>query len=160
MNDVSLVALLTRTMISLAVVLAVIAVAYRIARRRAGGGHGTRASRTSSSSSKSGGLFGGRRKGQSAPIEVVGRVGLTRGTSAVAIRFGERVVLVAAADQAQSTVLAEMTGEEWDEITAVPEVSTPVPNAQVRSPTGGSALAETTRPSFVEALRQATSRHA
>lgn len=155
MNDVSLVALLTRTMISLAIVLAVIAVAYRIARRRAGAG---RSSKPSGSSSKSSGIFGGRRKKDPAPIEVVGRVGLSRGTTAVAVRFGERVVLVSACDQAQSTVLAEMAGEEWDELSAVPEVSTPVPTS-TRSQNGNS-LTETTRPSFVEALRQATSRHA
>lgn len=156
MNDVSLVALLARTLISLAVVLVIVAIAYRIAKRRATGAPrgGTRAA---SSSGLTGGLFSGRSRSAPAPVEVVGRVGLTRGTAAVAVRFGERIVLVSATDQGPSTVLAEMDGEEWDRITATPEVSSPILTS---SATPMTALSNPQRPSFVEALRQATSRHA
>lgn len=150
MNDGSLVALLARTTISLAVVLAVIAVGYRIAKRRAAGtaaaGRGT---------GLSSGLFRGRRPKRAAPIEVVGRVGLTRNAAAVAIRFGDRVVLVSASDQGTAAVLAEMPGDEWDELTAAPDPTDPV----AESGTAVSPTVVQARPSFMEALRQATSRH-
>lgn len=153
----SLVALLTRSVISLAIVFAIVFVAYRIAKRRASGA----SSRVSRPSTKAGGrtssLFGGHRRSTPAPIEVVGRVGLTRGAAAVAIRFGDRIVLVSATDQGQATVLAEMPGAQWEELTAVAEVATPI-SAIPDVRTG--AMTSTARPGFVEALRQATSRHA
>jgi hypothetical protein len=151
MTDGSLVALLARTMISLAVVLAVVAVGYRIAKRRASGtASGSRGSGLSSS------MFRGRRPKRAAPIEIVGRVGLTRNAAAVAIRFGDRVVLVSASDQGTAAVLAEMPGEEWDELNAAPEdAETPSGSGVAGAPT----VIQTRPPSFIEALRQATSRH-
>ena len=147
----SIAALLARAVVSLAIVLAVVAVAYVIARRRAGGV----APVAPGGSERS--LFG-RRRSAPAAIEVVGRVGLTRGTAAVAIRFGDRVVLVAAPEQGPSNVISEMAAAEWDEIRTVrePITATPAGPDQTVPPTSVVGA----RPSFVEALRQATARHA
>lgn len=153
MNGASLVALVIRTVLSLAVILAIVAVAYRVAKRRANG----TAPRPSSSAGRGGNLFGAARRSAPAPIEVVGRVGLTRGAAAVAVRFGERIVLVSASDQGPASVLAEMSGDQWDELTTVPEVASPIIGG-IPSPHGAASAAQ--RPSFVEALRQATTRHA
>lgn len=145
------VALTVRMLVSLAVVLAVIAVAYFVARRRASGTRGT-------------GLPRPRRAGldklnrskvnHRTGLEVVGRVGLTRGSAAVAVRFGDRVVLVAAGETGQATVVAEMPAFEWDEAQLVRE---PLEFPAERTP-GVATLDPTTRPGFVEALRMATSR--
>lgn len=150
MNDVSIVALLARTMISLAVVLVVVAVAYRIAKRRAGG-----ASAAHRAGGLSNGMFRNRRLKRTAPIEVVGRVGLTRNAAAVAIRFGDRVVLVSASDQGTAAVLAEMSGEDWDELHTVSDDIGP----HTQSGPSASPMVVQARPSFLEALRQATSHH-
>ncbi len=141
-------ALLVRTMFSLVIVLGIVAVAYVIARRRSGG----MAPVASDNATRS--RFG-RRPSAPAAIEVVGRVGLTRGTAAVAVRFGDRVVLVAAAEQGPSTVITEMPAAEWDECRTVREPIDPTP---VRPELGTGAIAP--RPNLVEALRQATARHA
>lgn len=144
-------ALVARAIVSLAIVLLIVAVAYVVARRRAGGvapvaGAGSDRMRL------------GRRRVAPAPIEVVGRVGLTRGTAAVAVRFGDRVVLIAAAEQGPSNAITEMSAADWDEFRTVrePIAATTATNAVVTpsSPVVGA------RPSFVEALRQATARHA
>jgi hypothetical protein len=147
----SITALLARAIVSLAIVLTIVAVAYVVARRRAGGV----APVTAGSSDRS--RFG-RRRTAPAPIEVVGRVGLTRGTAAVAIRFGDRVVLVAAPEQGPSNVISEMAAAEWDELRTVrePIVQAASRPAQPVPPTSVVGA----RPSFVEALRQATARHA
>lgn len=136
-------ALLVRTAVSLGVVLAIVAVAYLVARRRSGGVAQVDRSRFS------------RRRSAPPPIEVVGRVGLTRGTAAVAVRFGPRVVLIAAAEQGPSSVVADMPAEEWDEFRTVREPIQPAAAAPSAAPQIVGAP-----PSFIEALRQATSRHA
>ncbi len=143
-----LAALLVRATLSLVVVLAIVAVAYLIARRRAGG-----VGRAPSGPADRGRF--GRRRSAPPAIEVVGRVGLTRSTAAVAVRFGERVVLIAANEQGPSNVISEMHASEWDEIRTVRE---PLAPAEDRSSTWSPVVVP--RPSFVEALRQATARHA
>lgn len=148
MADASFVSLLVRTIVSLAVVLAVVGVAYVIARRRAGG-RAARPARPSAPRSS-----GSRRRSAPSPIEVVGRAGLNRGTVAVAVRFGDRVVLISASEQAPTTVLAEMEAERWEELNMVRE---PLPTEHVVSvPVGGPQE----RPSLLDALRAATARHA
>ncbi len=140
--------LLMRATLSLVVVLAIVAVAYLIARRRAGG-----VGRVATGSKERGRR--GRRRSAPPAIEIVGRVGLTRSTAAVAVRFGERVVLVAANEQGSSTVISEMPAVDWDDMRTVRE---PIAAASERSSTWSKVVVP--RPSFVEALRQATARHA
>lgn len=150
MADAGLVSLLVRTVVSLAVVLGVVGVAYLVARRRAGG-RPARAARP-------GGPRGQRgRRPAASPIEVVGRAGLNRGTAAVAVRFGDRVVLIGTSEQAPTTVLAEMDAERWDELNVVREPlrTEHMVSVQVNVP---GAAAE--RPSLLDALRAATARHA
>lgn len=146
MGETSVVSLLVRMMVSLAIVLAIVGVAYLVAKRKAGGARvAIRPAR------------GSRRRGTPTGVEVVGRVGLSRGTAAVAIRFGDRVVLVASSEQGGTTTLSEMPAEEWDELQTVRE---PIENP-FGSPSGspfGQPVID--RPTFVEALRQATARHA
>lgn len=145
----SLGALMLRTLLALGLVLAIIAVAYVAMKRRNAMG-GMVAPRGLGR-----GLNGGagrkqqHRRRSSTGIEVVGRVGLTRTNAAVAVKFGDRVVLVAAAEQGTTSVLAEMPADEWEELTEIRE--------QIPTPLLDNA-GEAPRPSFVEALRQATSR--
>lgn len=157
-----MVALTVRMLVSLAVVLAVIAGAYLVARRRANGVKRPASGRRLSIAVPR--LGGGDKLGhrsKSNPrggLEVVGRIGLTRGSAAVALRFGDRIVLVAAGETGQATVVAEMPAFEWDESQLVREpLEFPVqrtPGVATPDPTLGAV----SRPGFVEALRMATSR--
>jgi len=141
-----LVPLLTRTAISLAIVLAIVAVAYAIAKRRVvGGKSGGRTPRSG----------GGRRRSAQQPIEVVGRAGITRSNSVVAVRFGDRVVLVCSSEQGTPSVLAEMPVGEWDDLQTIRE---PIATNPAESAAGD--IVHAPRPSFLEALRQATTRRA
>jgi hypothetical protein len=141
-------ALVARAIASLAIVLLIVAVAYVVARRRAGGVAPVAASGSDR-------MRFGRRRIAPAPIEVVGRVGLTRGTAAVAVRFGDRVVLIAAAEQGPSNAITEMSAADWDEFRTVRE-----PIAATGAVAAPSSPVVGARPSFLEALRQATARHA
>ena len=137
--DTSVGDLLVRSGVSLAIVLALIAVAYAIAKRRgAPAAQGPRRS---------------RRRATPAGVEVVGRVGLSRNAAAVALRFGDRIVLVATSDQGTPTALAEMTAGDWDELHTIRE---PMQDVLGRPIDPGTA---SPRPNFLEALRQATARH-
>lgn len=140
MSDVGALAL--RMVVSLAIVLGLVAIAYLVARRRQSGLTMIGPSRRRARPTKQTGLT------------IEGRAGLARGSAAVAIRFGERIVLVGVTDGAQTSVLAELPAEEWDreedEEATVSPVRTPLdPNSVV-----------TQRPSFIDALRDATSRTA
>ncbi len=137
MGDAGLLPLLVRTVVSLVVVLAVVAVAYAIARRRAPSG-----------------AWRSKRVAPAPPIEVVGRAGLARGTSAVALRFGDRVVMVGVSEQAPTAVLADIDAERWDELHPAEETLVPTEIPDGRSPAGPVPP----RQSFFEALRTATSR--
>ncbi len=134
-------ALALRMVVSLAIVLGLVAIAYLVARRRQSGLTMIGPSRRRARPTRSTGLT------------IEGRAGLARGSAAVAIRFGERIVLVGVTDGAQTSVLAELPAEEWDrerEEATVSPVRTPLdPNSVV-----------TQRPSFIDALRDATSRTA
>ncbi|HWL43425.1 MAG TPA: hypothetical protein VNQ73_10815 [Ilumatobacter sp.] len=152
------VALTVRMLISLGVVLAVIAVGYAVARRRSGRPKSQqgRTPRWLSLSKPQHGRVrrgGNDRLNHRSGLEVVGRVGLTRGAAAVALRFGDRVVLVAASETGQASVVAEMPLREWDDAEVVREpLEFPVQRTSSPDPTA--------QPGFVEALRLATSRRA
>lgn len=141
--------LLLRMVVSLAVVLTLVAVAYTYARRRNGAG-GLRPSAR-------------RRSNSVGRLEVESRVGLARGSAAVAVRFGHRVVLVAVNDGAPSSVLAELPAEEWDADRVDPDElgsgAGPFDGTTraVGSPLDPNGIVSQ-RPTFLEALRTATSR--
>ena len=139
MSGVGLVALVVRMLLSLGVVLGVVAVAFVVARRRAGRGPAI-------SPPWSG---GSRRRSANVPIEVVGRAGLARGTAAVALRFGDSIVLVGVSEQAPVSVLTQIDAQLWD--AGLIEQERLIPT---------SPQPAATRPSFFEALREATTRHA
>lgn len=147
----SVVALTVRMLVSLAVVLVVIGAAYLVARRRAGG---TRV-RSARPGRRPRVVVPGRRTADrgsrhGAGLEVVGRVGLTRGSAAVAVRFGDRVVLLAAGETGQATVVAEMPSTDWDDRQIIRE-PLELPGRPVAPEPGE-------RPSLVEALRIVTAR--
>jgi len=144
MGDADLLNLIVRTVVSLSVVLAVIGVAFAIARRRAATGSVGRSS---------------RRRAPAPAIEVVGRAGLARSASAVALRFGDRVVMVGVSDQAPTAVLAEIDAATWDDLHPAEETLVPTP---VPFGANGTAVADpgAPRPSFFDALRDATTRRA
>jgi hypothetical protein len=144
-GDTGLVDLLVRTVVSLAVVLALVALAYVVAKRRGTVGRGTAGRGTAGG----GTTRRSARRGAPAGVEVVGRVGLNRSTAAVALRFGDRVVLVTTSEQGPAATLAEMPAEHWDELQTVRAPLDDVRDGSAdRAPVG-----------FVEALRQATARH-
>ncbi|MDJ0767440.1 MAG: hypothetical protein QNJ12_01555 [Ilumatobacter sp.] len=150
MADAGVAQLLVRMVVSLGIVLTIVAIAYGFARRRATGGPGTRGARRHR-------LTRASRRSSAPAVEVVGRIGLTRGSAVIALRFGNRIVLVSANDQAPATVLAEMPAEEWDEQDTVRE---PLPVPEDPPPTHSLFSRAATRPGFLEALREATARHA
>ncbi|HET7488834.1 MAG TPA: flagellar biosynthetic protein FliO [Acidimicrobiales bacterium] len=94
MQDVSTLALLGRLVLSLTVVLAVMALAARAARKYRLG-------------------MGGRRTG--APVEVLARAGLGRRSSVSVIRTGRRTLVVGVTDAAVN-LLADLGTEELVEI--------------------------------------------
>lgn len=149
----SVVALTARMLVSLAIVLAVIAVAYAVMRRRQGGGlRSTRTPRRAVRLARAGRTARSTGRAHTAGLEVVGRVGLSRGSAAVAVRFGERVILLSAGDTGATTVVADMPGATWD---ALHEVREPI-----EFPARQRGVGTESRPGFVEALRQATARRA
>ena len=143
MADAGLMSMLARTAMSLTVVLGIIAVAYAIVKRRAGGG--TRVARVNTES---------RKRTAAPPVNVVGRVGLTRGTVAVAVRFGDRVILVGANEQSPPTTLAEMPAAAWEE----PQIVRDRLKLVESDDQVAVGMSPSTRPTVLEALRVATSR--
>lgn len=163
--------LLLRMVVSLAIVLAFVFVAYHVARRRQSGASLNTLLRRNT------------RPATVARLEVEARTGLARGSAAVAVRFGDRIVLVGVNDGAPSSVLAEVPAHQWDaqaELPALDEATDRRDVRPVRSPfgTGTASLHDllvpsgrsakhtpfdpngivSQRPTFVEALRTATSR--
>ena len=158
--------LLVRMLSSLAIVLAIVAIAYVVMRRRAGvagraiarpGGSRPASGRSGPSARPSRTPRAQRRAHRSA-VEVIGRVGLSRSTAAVAVKFGDRVLLIGASEQAQPSVLAEIDAETWELCQARDEFEQAwtVP-AEID---GNVDAAEIARPGFLEALREATVRRA
>lgn len=158
--------LLVRTIVSLGVVLALVAVAYVVAKRRGRSGLNRSGTGRAGSARAGGARWTGRRSAP-AGVEVVGRAGLSRSTAAVAVRFGDRVVLVTTSEQGPTSTLAEMPAERWDELMTVRDPIADLGSAGCtadRSRSGGSTAGQGTPfrapMGFVEALRQATARHA
>lgn len=156
MTDVSFADLVVRTMLALAVVLAIVGVGYVVARRRSYHVGPIAAPRSASPAPAP--APGARRLGlpkrRPTPngVEVIARAGLSRNAAVVALRFGDRVLLVSVADQAPNTLLAEMSVANWDEHTTARE-AIDLPAHQAASP---SVVSQP--PNFIEALRQATAR--
>jgi flagellar biogenesis protein FliO len=168
-----IVELFVRMVVSLGFVLSIVAVAYLVMRRRAGltgrvssrlaGGRGaaTRPSR--------GALAGQPRQRAAARrssrqhVEVIGRVGLTRTSSAVVVKFADRVLLVGAAEQGQPTVLAELDVATWELYDQDAEWTVPLERGSQPAldiETGADAAPGVPRPGFIDALREATVRRA
>ncbi|MEM1331872.1 MAG: flagellar biosynthetic protein FliO [Actinomycetota bacterium] len=145
MDDVG--ALMLRMVVSLTVVLGFVAGAYAVARRRQRGG-GMAA------------MMRRRQRAASAPtLDIEARAGLARGSAAVAVRFADRIVLVGVTDGAPATVLAEVPAEQWDRVpdAADAEGDDTQIASPVRTPFDPNGVVGE-RPSFIEALRDATSR--
>ncbi len=164
MGETGFTALLMRSVIGLGIVLAIIAVAYVVMRARGPMGAGSVSGRRARPARSA---RGSRRRGGQSPIEVVGRAGLTRSSAVVALRFGDRIVLVSASEQGGTSVLAEMEAERWDELAVEREPIDPAELLDVgdvvagAEPIGQPVFAPAgRRPTFLEALREATTRHA
>jgi flagellar biogenesis protein FliO len=152
MTDVGLGELIVRMVVSLAIVLAIVLVAYAFLRRRQHGGGsfgrapmtrratGTGAGRSRRTTARN---TGGRRG-----LRIVGRVGVSRTSSIVAVQFAERVLLVGASEQTGPAVLAELSVDDWERATEASQESVPLA-------TGGTTTA---RPGILDALREATIR--
>lgn len=148
--------LLVRMITSLAIVLAIVAVAYVVMRRRAG--MTVRTTRPSVPNSAGARrverALRAARRNHRQPIEVIGRVGLSRSSAAVAIKFGDRVLLVGASEQSPPALLAEVDAATWELSDPGAEWSVPaeiVESSDDRLPA---------RPGFIDALREATVRRA
>ena len=154
MTDVSFADLVVRTMLALAVVLAIVGVGYVVARRQSYHVGPIAAPRPASPAPALGARRLGLPKRRPTPngVEVIARAGLSRNAAGVALRFGDRVLLVSVADQAPNTLLAEMSVANWDEHTTARE-AIDLPAHQAASP---SVVSQP--PNFIEALRQATAR--
>lgn len=165
--------LFVRMMVSLALVLAIVAVAYLAMRRRAGlagsvntrfagrrnAGSATRSPRAARSPRADRGhrSRGASRRATRQHVEVLGRVGLTRASSAVVLKFADRVLLVGASETAQPTVLAEIDAATWELYDQDVEWTVPV---EIEGDQHDDTASAATRPGFLEALREATVRRA
>ena len=155
MTDVGLGELIVRMVVSLAIVLAIVLAAYAVLRRRQQGGGGSMRAPLARRSTVAGGARVGRGRrtavrngGGRRGLRIVGRVGVSRTSSIVAVQFAERVLLVGASEQTGPAVLAELSVEDWERATEVPEESVPLATGSV---TPG-------RPGILDALREATIR--
>lgn len=164
MNDVGVGELLLRMVISLAVVLAVVFAAYVLIRRRQGAASAPRRPRRVPGSglvrtggrAASGGASSGRRSG----LRVLGRVGVGRTSSVVAVQFAERVFMIGASEQGAPAVLAELDLEDWYRSTQQPDDLVPTARRSTASDAvgDGSRPSSAARPGFIDALREATTR--
>jgi flagellar biogenesis protein FliO len=169
-----IVGLFVRMVVSLALVLAIVAVAYFAMRHRAGltgrvnsrfagrrgAGHASRAERGHRQPRS-------QRRGARQHVEVLGRVGLTRASSAVVVKFADRVLLVGASETARPTVLAEVDAATWELFDQDAEWTVPVDRHADRHADHladrhrrDAASGPAARPGFLEALREATVRRA
>lgn len=161
MADVSMGELLARSAVSLAVVLALVLGAYVIMRRRVSGE--VRARRPTGGSrlrarSMTGVAARSDRGGRIARngLRVVGRAGVGRTASVTAVQFGERVLLIGAADHGAPTVLAELDGAVWAQCTdSVRQLA--IPTTAAGDPDVGHEHAQR---GLLDTLREATTRRA
>lgn len=169
--------LFVRMLTSLAVVLAIVAVAYFVMRRRSGmvvtaraAGMGRRAGAQQTGAVKAAGAAASPRAGWRGPkrthrqaVEVIGRVGLSRSTVAVAVRFGDRVLLLGASEQGQPNVLADIDAATWELCeaeAAMAQTEWTVPAALGDGDGADATDRAMSRPGFLDALREATVRRA
>jgi flagellar biogenesis protein FliO len=151
MVDVGVGALLLRTVVSMVIVLALVGAAYAIAKRRGPG----RMPGTTRRSSR-----GGSRQ----PLTVEARAGLSRSAAVAAVRFGDKVLLVGVADHAAPSVLAELPAEAWAagaapvSNPAAAALIDPAAAAVIQPPVASNDVFRAGRPSFVDALRDLTTR--
>ncbi|MGD9705394.1 MAG: flagellar biosynthetic protein FliO [Acidimicrobiia bacterium] len=175
MADVSMGELLIRSVISLGVVLALVFGAYAIMRRRMSGARpaprrgGLTASLRSAAAHRSGGSQA-RSARHTRPartgLRVVGRATVGRSAVLTAVQFGDRVLLVGAAEQGAPTVLAELDGHDWEHHTnSVHELAISTSTlGDVVSPAADGAGASPHRRvdvgprGLLDALREATTR--
>ena len=145
---VSFFELLVRSVLALGVVLAIVAVGYVVARRRTVRVGSAGRPATTDSGARRLGLP--KRRPPAVALEALSRIGLARNATLVAVRFGDQVLLVSVAEQAPTTLLAQMPVEQWDEQVTAREsidLDATLPSNVVSAP-----------PSLLEALRQATAR--
>lgn len=166
MTDVNFGDLVERMAISLAVVLGLMYVAYRIVKRRQSSSFSP--VRSSAGPHRSGPLKGiARSSGASAPssrraantkngLRVVGRLGLSRTTTVIAIQFADRVFLIGTAEQTPPSVLAEIDVASWT--SSLDSADDAVPDKRV--PLDPSRAPGSRRPTLLETLREATARRA
>ncbi len=152
MTDVGIGELLARMLVSLAVVLGLVFLAYTVLRRRQG--------HVPSGASRLR-LLGGGSAAPAKPqndrrgVHLIARVGVSRTSQLVAVQFAERVLLVGASDNATPQVLAEIDIAAWREHTTAPE---PI---IVREPIASiTAGAPASRPTVPDTLRELTARRA
>jgi flagellar biogenesis protein FliO len=133
------VSMIVRMLFSLALVLAVIAAIYWVAKRKMSTGRvgGVRRIGT-----------GAGARTVRAPLQVLSRVSCGRSTSVAAIQFGDQVLLVSSNDQSVATLLASMTREQWDS------------QSDRRNITDAADVVGTVPRSVVDSLREITVRHA
>ncbi len=164
MNDVNFGDLVGRMALSLVVVLGLVFGAYWLIKRRQ--------NPCVSSGSRNGGprramlakvLVPGHAAGSSGArgassakrgLKIVGRVGLSRTSSVVAVQFAERVFMLGSSEQGPPTVLAELDLDAWTSATESGEEL--VPMLRPGGPT--SPLAGRPRPTLIESMRKATAR--
>jgi flagellar biogenesis protein FliO len=157
MSDVGVGDLLVRMVISLAVVLGLVFAAYAVLRRRQGRTFGA-APKSRSRSPRFGGSRGGATGSPRNGLRVVGRVGVSRSASVVAVQFADRVFMIGASEQGAPTVLAELELDRWTEATAPPADQPGSTRTSDRTAGSGSAATDARRPNLLEALREATTR--
>jgi flagellar biogenesis protein FliO len=150
MTEVSFTDLVVRMVLSLAIVLGLVLIAYAVIRRRQGlggggslmrragmlgGGSGKRSklgklARPKMMSMSAGSILGpgrsvnsrsARMPGARRGLRVVGRVGIGRTTQVVAVQFAEKVFLLGASETNAPTILAELDMAAWLEATEGPE---------------------------------------
>lgn len=158
MNGVGFGELIARMVISLIVVLGLLLGAYAFIKRRQGVSYSPRQAKGSrgrvvrlgGSSSSS------RQSGKTRGLKIVGRVGVSRTSTVVALQFAERVILLGTSEQGPPAVLAELDLDAWTAGNEVTDELVPM----TRVPLGSAATAGRGKPSLLEALREVTSRRA
>jgi hypothetical protein len=164
MNDVAFGALILRMLVSLAIVLGLILVAYVIVKRRRGGSSMSSTGKTSMVGSFVAGRVGkasgtGRRPARSgAPkrgLQTLGRIGLSRTSNVHALQFADRVYLLGTSDSDAPSVLAEITLEAWLEAIE-PSDDLDGPGSVAKGIVGRPM--ESDRPGLLDALRDRTTR--
>ncbi len=178
MNEVRIGDLVIRMLVSLAVVLGLILVAYIIVKRRRGGSSTGSSNRMASIMR----AFGGGRTTRSSGtprrasrpgaskrgLQTLGRIGLSRTSNVLAVQFAERVYLLGTSESDSPTVLADVSMDAWLESLESPEDRAGFALAAngLGSSVGGNVVSSVIgipletegRPKLLDALREVTTR--